>query len=160
MPGHLVHFLRSDEFWENFITGDLGWKNPNLTRKKSTSTKTRKLQLLFLFDQWNIQLFKHILKNIRLPTCAILISNMFEASVLPYPYGLLTNGQQWVPFYVVLVSRNLRKKHVQRPEQWPQPWLLAMRGWYYSVKIGILISHLQGSLLTDQYNGMPGHTFF
>lgn len=79
------------------------------------------------------------LKHIRLPTCAILISNMFEASMLPYPYGLLTNGQQWVPFYVVLVSRNLRKKHVQRPEQWPQPWLLAMWGWYYSVKIGILM---------------------
>ena len=55
------------------------------------------------------------LKNIRLPTCAILISNIFEASMLPYPYGLLTMAKQWVHFSVVLVSHNLRKK--QRPEQ-------------------------------------------
>ncbi len=139
LPGRLVHFLRSDEFWENFVTGDLGCKNPNLTRKKPTSTKTCKMQLLF-FDEWNIQ----FLETYELAYMCYNRSKHVWITLLPYPcrrLKLANNGYWWVETWgknmsmeVENVEESRNSFFKQRPPQWPKPWLFAVcRGLYYLV---------------------------
>ena len=135
----LLHYVRfagpafpicSHEFWGNFITGDLGCGRIHISRGRNPH---QKLQLLFL-DQGNIKLFKQI----HLPTCAIIISNMFEASMLPYPSGAFKTGQHWVHITWYWWVETWGKKHVhgggQRGTKWKLPFSIQTKAWAVTKK--------------------------